>query len=366
MEKGKLTRPEEEGSRWSLLLSVFVLGTVTSVTWFETHFEAICLRPVLEWVRPKAWVLLLYVIKECCKNMKHPEVLSGVVYGVDEPHSVPGCWWDVGHCAFRGWRAWQWWGVVFCEHSFNLEKNDAPRDKPMLSLHQHQPLSLLFSLMPESFYNTLMWWKKCKWLVNVLCACGKISVKYQSSRKELHGSDQCLLMCLAVAASGNSASSRLPNPLPDVIDLTMRSSPEVPSGAFSASSDHELWFSQPLQLWEQQHPAGNLVTAGAGRLSASPAHTLGNVSQRCQRNNVQSKYTGGLFLLPSDRCKAHTGSRAWNVGLTNPESPFITAIVNVTPSTPLCFILEFPSKKYLNFVILTIGLVASKKTFRHI
>ena len=50
-------------------------------------------------------------------------------------------------------------------------------------------------------------------------------------------------MCLAVAVSDSTASSRLPAPLPELTDLVPHSGPEVPSWAVSAPSDHELQFS---------------------------------------------------------------------------------------------------------------------------
>lgn len=79
--------------------------------------------------------------------------------------------------------------------------------------------------------------------VNITCTCFKVSVNCQSSGKELYGSDQCLLMCLAVAVPDSPASSYLTAPLPEITDLMLHSSPEVPSWAVSASPGDQLQFS---------------------------------------------------------------------------------------------------------------------------
>jgi len=86
----------------------------------------------------------------------------------------------------------------------------------------------------------------------------------------------------------------------------------------------------------------------------SPLSSLGDVSQRSERNNPQSKHAGGPHPAAfQSRCKALV---VRNAGLKKPEIPFINAIMNITPSAVLRFILVFPLKNYLNFVILTIWL----------
>ena len=76
---------------------------------------------------------------------------------------------------------------------------------------------------------------------------------------------------------------------------------------------------------------------------------------------MQSKHAGGLILLPFKAgAKLTLALVVQNVGLKNPEIPFINAVRNLTPSAILCFILVLPLKKYLNFVILTIWLSSLK------
>lgn len=54
-------------------------------------------------------ILFLYVIKQCYKNMKQPQVLNGVTHEGEEPYIVSLA---IGEplicCGFRGWREWQW------------------------------------------------------------------------------------------------------------------------------------------------------------------------------------------------------------------------------------------------------------------
>lgn len=77
-----------------------------------------------------------------------------------------------------------------------------------------------------------------------------------------------------------------------------------------------------------------------------PVNSAEDVCQRCEQScEVQAKYAGGLILQPFKAgAKLTLTPVVQNVGLKNPEIPSINAVMNIAPSTTLCFVLVFLQK----------------------
>lgn len=170
----------------------------------------------------------------------------------------------------------------------------------------------LFSFKLSSFYNTLTWWKKFNWLVNITYTCFKLSVK---CRKELYGSDQCLLMYLVL-----QYQLLLPAAC---MTLCQRWLMSCCTGALK----HLHWQFQPHQIinsssflplvqWWWQHSARNLISSwGSQVVNFACKFTRGCMSE------VWAKLwrSGQVCWWPypaafQSRCKAHTDSSGAECG----------------------------------------------------
>lgn len=164
-----------------------------------------------------------------------------------------------------------------------------------------------------------------------------------------------VLLWLAVAVSGTIDASCLPH--------SQRSlAAQQPWSTFMGLSDHELQLSLPTLLWGWQHSARNLISNWGSEIVSFTCECTG----QCV-SGIWDGVESGQSILVALSCCLPAGAKltlapvVQNVGLKNPEIPFINAVMNVTSSLILCFVLVFPLKNDFNFIILTTGLSSLKE-----